>query len=104
MNENYFAARLSYLREQKGYTARDMSLSIGRSESYINKIENKRSKPSMLEFFAICEHLGVTPKDFFDEGSNYPERLNGTVENLKRLDEETLMYVDGLVKKLAEKV
>ena len=35
-----FAARLSKLRQEKGVSARDMSLSLGQSESYINKIEN----------------------------------------------------------------
>ena len=38
-----FHKRLSELRIQKGVSARDMSLSLGQSESYINKIENKRT-------------------------------------------------------------
>ena len=35
-----FRARLTQLRLEKGVSARDMSLSLGQSESYINKIEN----------------------------------------------------------------
>ena len=38
----FFYKRLAELRLQKGVSARDMSLSLGQSESYINKIENKR--------------------------------------------------------------
>ena len=100
MNENYFAARLSHLREQKGYTARDMSLSIGRSESYINKIENKRTKPSMDEFFVICDYLGVTPKDFFDMDSADPETLNELIKDLKALTPEQLSNIASIVRDL----
>ena len=41
----WFYQRISELRIQKGVSARDMSLSLGQSESYINKIENKRTLP-----------------------------------------------------------
>jgi transcriptional regulator with XRE-family HTH domain len=103
MNENFFALRLSQLREQKGYTARDMSLSIGQSESYINKIENKRIQPSFENFYAICDHLGITPKDFFDEGNSYPERLNGVIKNMRKLDDKALGQIASLVETLVEK-
>ena len=36
-----FAERLTDLRIQKGVSARDMSLSMGQTSSYINNIENK---------------------------------------------------------------
>ena len=50
----WFSERLSQLRQEKGVSARDMSLSLGQSESYINKIENKKTLPSMTGFFYIC--------------------------------------------------
>ena len=62
---NFFYQRLTELRTQKGVSARDMSLSLGQSESYINKIENKKALPSMSVFFYICDFLGIHPKDFF---------------------------------------
>lgn len=43
----WFPARLSQLRHQKGVSARDMSISLGQCESYINKIENRKALPSM---------------------------------------------------------
>ena len=36
----WFHNRVAELRIQKGVSARDTSLSLGQSESYINKIEN----------------------------------------------------------------
>lgn len=52
---NFFSQRLNELRTQKGVSARDMSLSLGQCESYINKIENQKSLPSMNVFFYICD-------------------------------------------------
>lgn len=46
----WFYRRIAELRTQKGVSARDMSLSLGQSESYINKIENRRTLPSMTGF------------------------------------------------------
>ena len=46
MNEKDFAIRLARLREKKGVSARDMSLSIGQNPGYINNIETGKSKPS----------------------------------------------------------
>lgn len=70
-----FRNRLAALRLGKGVSARDMSLSIGQSGSYINNIENGRSYPSMQVFFYICEYLGISPKEFFDEGLEAPTKM-----------------------------
>ena len=64
MWEDDFAARLAALRETKGVSARDMSLSIGQNAGYINGIENGRALPSMSAFLFICEFLGITPAEF----------------------------------------
>ena len=66
MLEEQFCERLTQLRLKKGVSARDMSLSLGQSESYINRIESKKMLPSMSVFFYICDYLGITPKEFFD--------------------------------------
>ena len=65
MEEKDFALRLARLREKKGVSARDMSLSIGQNPGYINNIETGKAKPSMDGFFFICEYLGITPREFF---------------------------------------
>lgn len=66
MYEKEFQTRLTQLRENKGVSARDMSLSIGQNPGYINNIETGKAFPSMSGFFYICEFLKLTPKDFFD--------------------------------------
>ena len=63
---SWIPERIAELRTQRNVSARDMSLSLGQSESYINKIENRRTLPSMAGFLYICEYLDVTPREFFD--------------------------------------
>ncbi|MEL4106468.1 helix-turn-helix transcriptional regulator [Oscillospiraceae bacterium WX1] len=103
MNEDFFSERLATLRTAKGVSARDMSLSIGQSANYINKIENKKAYPSMTVFFYICEYLGITPKDFFDLGNAYPEQFGELLENLKQLDAKALSHISGIVKEMIGK-
>ena len=61
----FFAQSLDM--QPMGVSARDMSLSLGQSESYINKIENKRTLPSMTSFFYICDYLNITPQEELDK-------------------------------------
>lgn len=102
MYREEFGLRLAQLREQKGVSARDMSLSLGQNHSYINNIENGRAMPAMNVFFYICEYLGITPAQFFDTDSKNPKRLEKIINDLKRLDDEKLesisKIVDGLIK------
>jgi len=97
MYENMFVKRLTQLRIQKGVSARDMSLSLGQSESYINKIENGISLPSMTVFFYICDYFGITPAEFFQEEIECPERLKTTFENLKHLSPRQLENINLII-------
>ena len=103
MYENKFQTRLTQLRENKGGSARDMSLSIGQNPSYINNIEIGKALPSMSWFFYICEYLQLSPKDFFDTDAKNPEKLNELIKDLKKLDDKQLdsiaSIVQGLVKR-----
>ena len=42
MYEDFVPERIAQLRIKKGVSARDMSLSLGQANNYINNIENKR--------------------------------------------------------------
>lgn len=100
MYEEFFSLRLAELRMQKGVSARDMSLSIGQSENYINKIENRKSLPSMHAFFFICEYLGVTPAQFFDKDNQNPALLNDALSEIRKLDEASLAHIMVLAKEI----
>ena len=97
---DFFSERLSALRVKKGVSARDMSLSIGQSPNYINKIEGRKCYPSMTVFFYICEYLGIAPKEFFDMATPNPSRLNELITELNRLDDEQLANILTLARGL----
>ncbi len=100
MDEMDFAMRLARLREKKGVSARDMSLSIGQNPGYINNIETGKSKPSLDGFFFICEYLGVTPSEFFDMSTADPSKLDAIVEDMKKLSDQQLEMIAALIKDL----
>ncbi len=98
-----FHKRLSELRLQKGVSARDMSLSLGQSESYINKIENKRTLPSLSGFIYICEYFGISPQEFFDYDNKAPQTTKEIAEKLQTLSPEQQSHILVLINDLAQK-
>lgn len=100
MDKNEFAKRLTELRQNKGVSARDMSLSIGQSAGYINNIENGINYPSMATFFYICEYLGISPRDFFTVESTDPHRNAELLDAASRLSSEQLEHLIALIRQL----
>ena len=66
-------------------------------------VENKKTLPSMQSFFYICEYLGVTPQEFFDEGNPNPTALNEFIAEAKKLDSKAMSYILGIMKELNSK-
>ena len=93
MTEQEFSLRLAQLREQKGVSARDMSLSMGQNPGYINNIENGKSMPSLSGIFYICEFLNIEPKDFFDMDTPSPSKANELYAIAKTLSDEQLEHL-----------
>ncbi len=101
--DEFFAKRLTTLREQHEISAREMSLAIGQNESYINRIENQKTFPSMQAFFYICEYLNILPKDFFDDGNTNPQAIKEITESLKKLTPGQLQIVNSIVAEFIRK-
>lgn len=102
MERHEFGQRLSFLRIQKGVSARDMSLSLGQSSSYINNIENGNNFPSMTMFFYICEYLGITPAEFCDVENHTPSRIDELCSVAKRLSEPQILALVSLAQELGK--
>lgn len=100
MYEKYISERIAHLRTAKKISARDMSLSIGQNENYINHIENGKSMPSMQVFFYICDYFKISPKEFFDEGTSCPALIKEVTEDLKALDEKQINNIHEIIKGL----
>ncbi len=100
MEQRDFSLRLAKLRENKGVSARDMSLSIGQCASYINGVENGVNFPSMTVFFYICEYLEITPEEFFATENKNPVKVKELVNTVKGLSDEQLDSLIVLAKGL----
>ena len=85
---------------QKGVSARDMSLTLGQSPSYINNIENGINLPSMTVFFYICDYFGITPKEFFDVELKNPSKSQELMRLSKNLSGDQLDLVMDIVRNL----
>lgn len=99
----WFYARLTDLRIQKGVSARDMSLSLGQSESYINKIENRRTLPSFAGFLNICDFFDITPQEFFNDNAAAPQKTRELVRELEKLSPAQADHILQIVKDLNSK-
>lgn len=104
MYEDFFAERITSLRNQKNVSAREMSLALGQNGSYINRIENKQALPSMQAFFYICEYFQISPQEFFAENNPAPVKIGQIVEELQKLDNVQLDTVMAVAKGLQHKV
>mgnify|MGYP002509695910 CR=1 FL=1 len=97
MFEDQFCERLTQLRLNKGVSARDMSLTLGQSESYINRIESKKMLPSMSVFFYICDYFGITPEEFFCFDKTPDLELLEASDKLRSLDEEKRKHIIAVI-------
>ncbi len=103
MEMDKFSRRLSVLRLAKDVSAREMSLSIGQSPNYINRIENGGNFPSMTVFFYICEYLGITPQEFFDVKSKNPVKETELLNAVKGLNSDQLEHLIAIAKAMNTK-
>jgi len=93
--------RIAELRKYKDVSAREMSLSIGQNDHYINKIENGKALPSITALYDICFYLDISIKDFFDKNNNNPSMVEEYITDYMRLNDSSQEKVAALVKDLS---
>ncbi len=101
MDPQFIRERISVLRTKKNISEYRMSTDLGHSKSYIQSISSGRALPSMSEFLYICEYLGVTPQEFFDDSINDPELVQELYELSRNLSEDNLKILINLAKRLS---
>ena len=100
MNMEFVRNRIAFLRTAKNISARELSLRLGQSVGYINHIEIGTSNPSVEMLFYICEELGITMSDFFDEDNQHPLLVDEIIRLSKKLDKSSLESVISVMKNL----
>lgn len=85
-----FSDKLRKLRNDKGISAREMSLALGQNVNYINLIENGKRKPSLEMFLYICEYLKVSPEFFFKDDKKKSNSFEETIQSLSENQKQQL--------------
>lgn len=67
MDMNTLLQRIGYFRNEKNLSARELSLRIGKSDTYINQVENKNFRISLPVLFEIIDALEVSCAEFFSD-------------------------------------
>ena len=100
MDEQFIRDRLSSLRQEKQVSERKMSLDLGHSTSYIRSITSGRSLPSMGEFLYICEYLGITPMEFFNEEKDTTLLQQKVIDSIYAMSDDDLALLIGFIERL----
>jgi len=95
--------RISYFRIDKGVSARELSLNIGKSENYINQLESFDFIVPSDVLLQIIDNLGITPEEFFaDDYKNYKTKkaiLNLLEEITNSVSEDKIAALLNSLKK-----
>lgn len=103
MDIQFIRERISILRTKKNVSEYRMSTDLGHSKSYIQSISSGRSMPSLSEFLYICEYLGVTPKEFFDEDIAEPQLVQRLYDLTCNMSEADLNVLISTAERLNDK-
>ena len=79
------SARIKYFREKKGITVNKLAITAGVSQSYLREVELALKKPTVDTVSLLCEALGITLKEFFDDGSPTLLSADGLEEAIFKL-------------------
>ena len=99
---DFIRNRITQLRLQKGVSEYQMGYDLGHSRSYMYNISSGKSLPPLPEFLEICNYLGVTPSQFFDDTAENPALLQTAIEELKKLSDDDMMLIIGNIRRLAK--
>ena len=98
MLSDTFGDLLRTFRNQRGLSAREMSLALGQNVNYINLIENGKRLPSMQGFFSICEYLDLQPSEFFEKSNASASCKSENIDFLYSLTTGQLKSIIAMIK------
>ena len=100
MNEDFVRNRITQLRIRKGVSEYQMSYDLGHSRGYVYNISSGKSIPPLRELLAICDYFQLSPQQFFDEDTQFPELMQEALVSLKQLNENDLRLALQLINRL----
>lgn len=99
----YIRDRITELRMKKGISEYQMSLDLGQNKNYIQGISSGRSLPSMTQFLNICDYFEITPMQFFDGESLYPQLVRKAMDGMRGLDDNDILMLINFIQRLSDR-
>ena len=100
INEQFIRNKITQLRIGRGLSEYQLSYQLGHSRGYINNISSGKALPSMAEFLSICDYFEISPSDFFSSEMTNPELLSKIMNEIKELNDEDLLLLLTLIKRM----
>ena len=96
--------RISFIRTRANLSARKLSLSIGKGESYIHQLEStlgteNQFAPTFESLMEILEACNTTPEEFFYYSIPAYKSDKHLIDILRNLDEDKIKALTSLLKK-----
>lgn len=91
--------RIIYFRNKKGYSARELSLMIGKNEAYINKLECLDFNLPTTVLLEIIEAFEISEEEFFSKNYQNYSVDNELAELLKSLPKDKKQHIIEFIKK-----
>lgn len=93
-------ARIGQIRSEAGLSSRELSLRIGKNESYVHSMEGKYGfEPSLSALLDMIEVCGKTPEEFFYHDPAQYRRDMELLQHFKKLTPEQKAAILTLVEK-----
>ncbi len=89
----YVRQRITELRLKRDVSEYEMSLALGMNRNYIQGITSGKALPSMAQFLNICEYFEITPMQFFNGETLYPQLIRKVIEEMQGMDDEDLLLL-----------
>ncbi len=88
MNLNDLVFRIGYFRNKKNLSARELSLRLGKSPTYINQIESRNFNISLPALLDIINELDISCAEFFADNYTSFKQDKEIIDILKNLPED----------------
>lgn len=95
--------KIGYFRNKNKLSARELSLQLGYSDSFINRIERFNIELKVSTLLEFCKLIGITPFEFFYPNPETYAKDKELFEVISALSPENKETIIDLAKKLKNK-
>ena len=86
--------RITELRLARDVSEYRLSKDLGFSKGYIQSISSGKTYPSITALYEICDYFKITPREFFDDGSDPDSELvHSLIHEIRNLPAEEQYFL-----------